>query len=262
MPRRMLVAALALAIAAPTLADVTIKASGTGEGLGMSGATTSTTYIKGQKMRVESVTGKKAATTIFDVDNQKMYVLDARKKETEVWDMTALSREISSAITLDGAKTELKPNGQTRTVAGQNTEGYDMEIIVPATIGGAGGMTVTIAMTGTSWIAKGVPGTSDYAGFYQAAADKGWFFSDPRAAKGSPGQARAMAQMYGEFAKLGGVPYESQTNIRIEGEGPMAALMAKVGGVTMNTTTESVETTPLADDLFTPPADYKLKLRD
>jgi hypothetical protein len=262
MPDRMLFAVLALAIAAPAHADVTIKASGTGEGLGMSGTTTSTTYIKGQKMRVEGVMGKKASTTIFDVDNQKMYVLDAKKKETEVWDMTTLSQEISSAVTLDGAKTEMKPNGQTKTVAGQNAEGYDMEIIVPATIGGAGGMAVTILMTGTTWIAKGAPGTADYAGFYQAAADKGWFFSDPRAAKGSPGQARAMAQMYAEFAKLGGVPYESQTNIRIDGEGPMAALMAKMGSVTMNTTTESVETTPLADDLFAPPADYKLKPRD
>lgn len=262
MPSRMLLAVLALAIAAPTFADVTIKASGTGEGLGMSGTTTSTTYIKGQKMRVDSVMGKKASTTIFDVANQKMYVLDAKKKETEVWDMTTLSQEISSAVTLDGAKTTMTPNGRTKTVAGHNTEGYDMEIVVPATIGGAGGMAVTIVMTGTTWIAKGAPGTPDYSGFYQAAADKGWFFSDPRAAKGAPGQARAMAQMYAEFAKLGGVPYESQTAIRIEGDGPMAALMAKIGGVSMNTVTESVETAPLGDDPFTPPADYKLKLRD
>jgi hypothetical protein len=123
-------------------------------------------------------------------------------------------------------------------------------------------MAVTIVMTGTSWIAKGVPGTADYSAFYQAAADKGWFFSDPRAAKGSPGQARAMAQMYGEFAKLGGVPYESQTSLRISGEGTLATLMAKMGGVTMNQTTESVDTAALADDLFTPPADYKLKVRD
>jgi hypothetical protein len=260
MSSRKLFAILALAAAAPAIADVTIKASGTGEGLGMSGTMASTTYIKGQKMRVESQMGKKATTTIFDVDNQKMYVLDAKKKETEVWDMTALSQEISSAVTLDGAKTTMTPNGQTRTVAGQNTEGYDMEIVVPATIGGA--MAVTILMTGTTWIAKGAPGTPDYAGFYQAAADKGWFFSDPRAAKGSPGQARAMAQMYAEFAKLGGVPYESNTDIRIQGEGPMAALMAKMGGVKMTTTTESVETAPLADDLFAPPADYTLKPRD
>ena len=71
-----------------------------------------------------------------------------------------------------------------------------------------------------------------------------------------------MAQMYAEFARLGGVPYESQTSIRIEGQGPMAALMAKMGGVTMNTVTESVDATPLADDLFAPPADYTLKTRD
>jgi hypothetical protein len=261
MTSRMLASALALAVLAPAHADVTIKATGTGEGLGMTGTTTTTTYIKGEKMRVDGTVGKKASSTIFDVANQKMYVLDDKKKEAEVWDMTALSQEISKSVTVDGVKTSIKPNGQTKSIAGQNAEGYDLEIVVPATIGGAGGMAVTVVMTGTSWIVKGAPGSQDYAAFYQGAADKGWFFSDPRAAKGAPGQAKAMAQMYEEFAKIGGVPYESRMDIKLQGEGPMAMLMSKMGGVTMNTVTDSVEATPLADDLFVPPADYTLKTK-
>jgi hypothetical protein len=152
----------------------------------------------------------------------------------------------------------MKPNGQTKSIAGQNTEGYDMEIVVPATLGGAGGMAMTVVMTGTTWMAKGVPGSAEYAAFYQGAAEKGWIFTDPRAAKGAPGQAKAMAQMYSEFAKLGGVPYETQMNIKIGGEGPMAGLMARMGGVSMTSTTDSVDAAPLADDLFQPPADYEL----
>lgn len=261
MTRRMLAAALALTLVSAAQADITIKATGTGEGLGMSGTSTTTTYIKGQKMRVDGTLGKRASSTIFDVDNQKMYVLDAKKKEAEVWDMAVLSQEISKSVAVDGVKTSMKPNGQTKSIAGQNAEGYDLEIIVPATLGGAGGMAVTIVMTGTSWIVKGAPGSQDYSAFYQGAADKGWFFSDPRSAKGAPGQAKAMAQMYAEFAKLGGVPYESQMKIGIEGEGPMAVLMSKMGGVTMNTVTDSVEATPLGDDLFVPPPDFTLKAK-
>ena len=38
----------------------------------------------------------------------------------------------------------------------------------------------------------------------------------------------------------------------------MAALLSKIGNVTMTTTVDSVEVAPLADDLFAPPAGYKL----
>jgi hypothetical protein len=114
-------------------------------------------------------------------------------------------------------------------------------------------------LTGTTWIAKGVPGSADYAAFYQGAADKGWIFSDPRAAQGAPGQAKAMAQMYTEFAKIGGLPLETVMDIKPEGGGAMGGIMAKVGGMQTTTTTDSVETGAVADDLFQVPADYKIE---
>lgn len=258
MTRSMLTAFLAFLLWAPAHADVTIKSTGTGKGLGMSGTTTSTTYIKGLKMRIDSVAGKKSSTTIFDVENQKMYVLDSKRMEADVWDMGAFSQELSKAVSVEGMRTSMKPNGQTKSIAGHNAEGYDMEIIVPATVGGAGGVQMTMVLNGVTWIVKGAPGTAEYAAFYKGAAEKGWIFSDPRAAKGSPGQAKAMAEMYTEFAKLGGVPYESQMDIKAQGEGMMGGLMARIGGMSTTSTTESIETAPLADDQFQPPADYKL----
>ena len=65
---------------------------------------------------------------------------------------------------------------------------------------------MTIAMTGVSWIAKGAPGSAEYSAFYKGAAEKGWIFTDPRAAKAQPGQAKAMAEMYTQFAQIGGMP--------------------------------------------------------
>jgi len=261
MKRTMLAAVLALITWVPAYADVTIKATGTGKGLFMSGDTTSTTYIKGLKMRAETVMGNKTLTTIFDVENQKMYLFDSKKKEADVWDMAAFAQELSSSISVDGMRSSMKPNGQTKSIGGQNADGYDMENVVPTTVGGAGGMKITMVLTGTTWIAKGAPGTAEYAAFYKGAAEKGWIFADPRAAKGSPGQAKAMAEMYTEFAKIGGVPYESQMDIKPQGEGPMAGLMARMGAMSMTSTTQSVETGPLADELFQPPAGYELKLR-
>jgi hypothetical protein len=256
MTRMSLIACAAVAIAFPAHADVTIKATATGKGFGISGSTPSTTYIKGLKMRSDATAGKKSISTIFDVDAQKMYILNVEDKEAQVWDMAAFASQLSSTVSAEGLQASMKPNGQTRTIAGQDTDGYDIEIVVPATVAG---MQMTMRLTGTSWIAKGAPGGAEYSAFYQGAAEKGWIFSDPRAAQGSPGQAKAMAQMYTEFAKTGGIPYETVMNIKPEGGGAMGGLMAKVGGMQTTTTTESVEVGPLADELFQVPADYKVK---
>lgn len=256
MNRTMLAAFSAAAFALSAQADVTMKTSMTGKGLGISGTTSATTYIKGLKMRTDTVAGRKNLSTIFDVDAQKMYILDVDKKEANAWDMAAFAEKLSTTVAPQGMQASLKPNGQTKSVAGLSTDGYDIDIVVPTNVGG---MQMNMRLTGTTWIAKGAPGSADYAAFYQGAAEKGWIFSDPRAAQGSPGQAKAMAQMYTEFAKIGGLPYETQMDIKAEGGGAMGGLMAKFGGMQTTTTTESVDTAALGDELFQLPADYKVK---
>ena len=57
MTRLILVATAVLAIATSSFADVTIKSTTTGKGLGMSGTMSGTTYIKGNRMRTDTVNG-------------------------------------------------------------------------------------------------------------------------------------------------------------------------------------------------------------
>lgn len=248
---------LAGALAAPAWADVTIKQTSTGKGLGMSGAMAATTYLKGMKMRTESVMGDTTRVTIFDLEAQKMYAFETKKKDVDVWDMAAFAAEIGKNVDGAAMTAAMTANGQKKTVAGQAADGYDMAITMPTTMGGAGGPKVTVQLNGPVWIVKNAPGTKEFADFYRAAVERGWIFSDPRAAKGAPGQARAMAQMYKQMADAGGMPYESEVQIKLEGEGPMAGLMARMGGMNMSTVVQSVETGALADDLFAPPAGFK-----
>lgn len=253
-----LVMGVTLALAMPTLGDVTIKQTTSGKGMGVSAAGASTTYIKGMKMRSDAEARGTVLTTIFDVENQKMYIFDSKKKSADVWDMQAFSRELAKSVQTGEMKASVKPNGAKKDVAGKTATGYDLETSVPATIGGEGGMAMTVTLHGPMWIVKGAPGTRDYVAFYKAAAEKGWIFSDPRAAKGSPGQAKAMAEMYRLLASTGGVPYQTEMTISITGEGPMASIMARMGGMSMTSTVQSVDTTALDDALFAPPAGYKL----
>jgi hypothetical protein len=248
-----------VALVSPAAADVTLKTTTAGKGMGMSGTIPGTIYIKGNKMRTDSVTGDTTRSVIFDLDTQKMISFDSKKKEADVYDMQKLSAEISQNVQAGDMKATVKANGKTKSIAGHTAAGYDAEITVPATMGGRDGMKMTVYLTGPMWIVKGVPGASEYINFYKNAVEKGWFFTDPRAAKGQPGQAKAMAEMYRQLAATGGIPFEQEMNIKMGGEGPMAGLMAKMGNITMTTSIQSVNADPVPADMFAPPAGYKLK---
>jgi hypothetical protein len=259
MLRALAVIVVAFSVSAPAFADVTIKQTTTGKGLGMSGTTSGVTYIKGSKMRTDSVIGDKVQSVIFDLDAQKMYSFDSKKKEADVFDMAAFAQEISANVDTANMKVSFKPNDQTKEIAGKTATGYDVEVAVPAALGGNKEMSMTMTLSGPTWIVKGAPGTADYTRFYKAAVEKGWIFTDPRAAKASPGQAKAMAEMYKQLAEAGGIAYETDIQMKMGGAGgPMAGLLAKMGNVSFATKVDNVEVGTLADDLFAPPAGYKL----
>jgi hypothetical protein len=258
MKSAILVMGVTVALAVPMLGDVTIKQTTSSKGMGASAAGTTTTYIKGMKMRSEAKVGGTVMTTIFDVENQKMYSFDSTKKSADVWDMQAFSQEMAKSVEAGEIEASVKANGQKKDIDGKTATGYDMKISVPAKIGGESGMAMTVTLKGPMWVVKDAPGTRDYMTFYKGAVEKGWIFSDPRAAKGSPGQAKAMSEMQKQLASTGGVPYETEMTVSFTGEGPMAAVMARMGGMSMSSTVQSVDTSALDDALFAPPAGYKL----
>ena len=98
MTRLLATTLLAAVIAAPAYADVTLKQKVNGKGMGMAAATTGATFIKGHKMPSDVQLGDKVQTTIFDLDAQKMYVFDSKKKEADVWDMAAFAAELSKSV--------------------------------------------------------------------------------------------------------------------------------------------------------------------
>ena len=257
MKRSIVIALAALAISAPSFADVTVKATGGGKGMGASTSMATITYIKGNKMRTDTVIGDTTRTMIFDVDNQRLYSFDSKKKEADAWNMQAFAADMSKSVDASGIKASVKPNGKTKPIAGKSANGYDISIAVPATLGQSG-MKMTVMMNGPMWVVKGAPGTAEYLAFYKGALEKGWIFSDPRGAKGSPGQAKAMAEMYKQLLASGGIPYETEFTMKMGGDGPMAAAMAKMGGMSMTNIVESVGTGAVAADLFAPPAGYKI----
>jgi hypothetical protein len=74
-----------------------------------------------------------------------------------------------------------------------------------------------------------------------------------------------MTEMYNQLAAAGGIPYEMEMQIRMGaapgGGNPLSGLLGRIGNVSMTTVVQGVETGPLPDDLFAPPAGYKLVLK-
>lgn len=261
MKRTFLALLVAFSLALPASADVTIKMTTGGKGMGFSGNAAGTTYIKGNKMRTDLQMGDKIQTTIFDLDGQKMYMFESNKKEADVWDMAAFGAQVGQNIDTANMKATIKPNGQSKAFGTHTAAGYDMEVSVPATIGGNKDQQMTVTLAGPVWIVKDAPGAADYNRFYKTAAEKGWIFGDPRAAKGQPAQAKAMTEMYRQFAEIGGIAYQTDIQIKMGmggGGGPLGGLLAKIGNISTTSTVNDVQTGPLADDLFAPPAGHKL----
>ncbi len=237
----------------PLGADVTIVSTLAGKGgvAGMIGGNEgkTTAYIKGTKMRTEG----DRHVMILDAATGQMISLDPKKKEAVIHDLTKIQASMQKAIAGEPS-VQIKPNGQTKTILATACTGYDMAISVPMKMGNE---TLPMMMSGPIWVAKGVPGTSDYVTFYQAAAQSGLFFGNPEAARGQGGaQLKSTVEMYRTIATLGGIAYETEMALEFGGSGMMAGMMNKVGGITMITTVTSVSTEPISAEMFTIPAGY------
>jgi hypothetical protein len=253
------ITALALVSGASLSADVTVAAAVSGKGLGAMAEGASTTFLKGGRMRTDSDARGEIVTVILDLDAQRMISFNNKKKEAEVHDLTALAKEMSKRVPADGAKTTVTPNGRTKTILGRACDGYDVRVDVPMSMGQ--GMDMAMVMNGVFWIAKGAPGTPDHQTFYRTAAEKGMFFTSPQQAKAAPGQAKGMAEMYRAIADIGGVPHEIELSFKMDGGGPMGAMMSKLGGGSMTTTVTSISVESIDDSVFTAPAGYTIKNR-
>jgi len=122
------------------------------------------------------------------------------------------------------------------------------------------GLELTLAMSGNVCLSTQVPGLTDYQAFYKAAADSGFIFGDPRAAKSPTGaaQAKAYAELTRKMAEAG-MALETHITISATGAGPLAGMMAKLAASDVSTTVTNVSSSELPSEQFEIPAGYKVK---
>jgi hypothetical protein len=258
---RKLICTVLAAIATVAQADVTVSTVTEGKASFINVGGEGTSQIKGKRQRSDQTILGRAQTLIIDIDNMRFVDVDAKKKSATVTPLASIADELAK-VGVDTLQATLTKTAQTKSVAGYPCTVHDIRVTMPfSPTGKTGeGMDLDMVMSGTVCLGTTVPGLADYQAFYRAAADSGFIFGDPRAAKSpaTAAQAKAYAALTRKMAEAG-MALETHVTVSASGNGPLAGMMAKAVASDIRTTVTKLVTGELPADAFDIPAGFKVK---
>jgi hypothetical protein len=258
---KLLLAGALLAGATAAHADVTVTSTTTGKAAWFNVGGEGTHYIRGKRMRSDQTVGSRNVAMVTDIDNMRFVDINDKKKTATITPLASIADELQKVGVTD-IKSTLNKTSQTKQIAGHSCTVHDVSVEMPfSPTGNPGdGMDATMVMAGTVCLSTSAPGLADYQAFYKAAADSGFIFGNPAAAKSPTGaaQAKGYAELTRKMAAAG-MALESHVTISARGDNPMAGLMAKAAASDITTTVTKIETGDVAADKFEVPAGYKQK---
>jgi hypothetical protein len=254
-------------------ADVTVVQTTTVEGgmAAMAGGSmpspTMTTRVKGLRSRTDLEAGTVSLITIADLTTKQVIILRPDQKTATIASAVPAAGTGAPAVpsvTLGGVDASVKPTGKSQVIDGIKCDEYSFTTVMDmgAVTGGqmppeAAAMMqgVKMAMAGSMWVTKEVPGAADYVSFQKASAS-----SDMAAASASasgvniPGMDKILKAM----GSVDGMAYLTEMTMTVEGTGQLADMMKQMGPMKMTTRTTSVKADALSDELFKVPEGYTI----
>lgn len=252
----LLAAGWLLMTAVTAQADITVTSMVTGTGLAKLAEGETTTSIKGLKMMTSQQNRTADLATVIDLESDQYIVMQLDKEKAEVYEVAEIAEGLRSIGPGDIA-VSLEPTGESREMLDLKCAEHDVKVRVTAANPGAPDIAMDVVIAGTVCLAPEAPGAAEYAEFYIAAAKKGLFFGDPKAAAAQPGREKAMTELYRAMAEKG-LPLHSEISVGFEGEGMLAAMMKRMQ---VSTTTEvtAISTEAVPDERFEIPKGFKIK---
>jgi hypothetical protein len=258
---RILLSAAIAAAAGSAHADVTVNTTTAGKASFMDVGGDGVNQIKGTRQRSDQMMGGKTQSLIIDIDGRRFVDLDAKKKVATVTPLDSIAEELQK-VGVGNINATLTKTAQTKQVAGFSCTVHDVKVTLPFSPTGQPGQGLDLVMTlaGTVCLSTSAPGLADYQKFYKAAADSGFIFGNPRAAKSATGaaQAKAYAELTRKMAEAG-MALESHVTIDAAGDNPMAGMFSKLAKSEITTTVTAITTGDLPADAFDIPAGFKVK---
>jgi hypothetical protein len=222
-----------------------------------------TTRIKGMRSRIEVEAPPVSVVTITDLPGKQVIVLRPEQKTATIAAVpaAAVDRPAAAPGAIDAS---MKPTGKSQVIDGVKCDEYafstslDMSAMTGSAMppeAAAMMQGMKVAMTGSMWVAKDVPGAQEYVAFQKALAS-----SDMAAAAAGasgikvPGMDRIMKAM----GSADGMTYLLEMTMTVDGSGQLAEMMKQMGAMKITTRTTSVKSDTVSDDLFKVPEGYTI----
>ena len=236
--------------AVPSRADVTITMNMSTKTAAMTTEELSSViYLKGMKSRVD---GKGMALDIsILVDMAAKLQLMVNHVTKQVHSLDPKADKANTPTNAGVSSVSFEPLNQTKDVLGHTCTGYMMRVSLPMKVGEE---TFTITTSGPVWMTKDGRDVAEWMAFDKAVAAAGFTMSS--FALGPESQATAETQ---KVMAEKGVPLEREMQMKIEGSGPMAQMMAQKTNMTMTMKVTAISTDPISDEMFVVPAGYTKK---
>ena len=280
MKRCLVTAIVVVSSLAPLAADLTLTQTMTIAG-GPAGATmadkpvTMLMRIKGQKARADIDALETKITTLTDLTTKEVLLVNHAEKTAQ---LVSAAPPAAGAPAMPHVNVDITftPTGQTREIEGIQCAEHAVKMsaalaqMVASQTGTEGQpqlpkeaaemlKDVRMVMQGSVWVSSSAPGASEYLAFQKAAAaaNLAGALGGVFGGRQSPG---GIDRLLAAVTEAPGLPYLTEMTMAVEGSGPFVEMMkGTIGGMKMTHKTTAVSTDPLADDLFTGPADYTIK---
>jgi hypothetical protein len=251
-------------------ADVTLVQTTTIEGGmaamgGQNVSPTLTSHVKGMRARTDINVGPMQLVTIADIAGRQVIVLRPDQKTAQIITQppAGAAAPPAPAPGTPSVDTTVAPTGRSQVIDGIKCSEYAFSTSI--SLGEMSGQPqmppeaaammkdVRMIMKGSMWVATEVPGAAEYIAF-QKAAGASDLSSVIAGASGVsiPGMGRMMKAM----GNLNGMSYLTEMTMTAEGTGQMAEMMQQMGPMKITTKVTSINTDPIADDLFKVPEGY------
>ena len=211
------------------------------------------TYIKGNRMRLEVAQDGRTAITVYDLPAGDMIEFDTKKKRAYVRKVTARNAKLEKEYPRERTTVTVTPAGKTQTLAGHTCTDHDFDVRVPLTSNGA----IMLTLEGYACLAQSATGVEDYQTFARLAHEQQLVLGPASDNYLLLAVARAQTELYRALTMSGGLPLIVDMTFDVEGRGIAASIARKVLSASRTSASAKFDAAPLADTLFTVPADWK-----
>ena len=251
--RAALLLAIALSSVVASAADVTIVETLSVTAGGKTIRGTLTTYISGERMRIDAVLPDQSASTLYDLPAGSIVGLDAKAKRAELFTLAARAAAVEKEYPRARVKATLQSTGATSEIAGVACVEQTFTIRVPVVSDDS----IALMLTGSAWIAAHADGNGDYEAFARAAREHDMVLGPSSNNRLVLARTRAQTELYRALSTAGGIPYALDMTYDVDGRGMLAGVVRKALAGQQAVGVTRVATDAIAPALFVVPDGWK-----